>query len=268
MTPHTRPIGIFDSGIGGLTVLSSIQRYLPNEDIVYLGDTANYPYGPRSAEQVRKLAIRGARYLMDREIKLLIVACNTASAVALEEITAGISVPVLGVVAPGAAAGLAASKKRVIGIIGTEGTIRSQAYIKAIQAIDPNVTLHTQACPLFVPLAEEGWTSGLVPREVAKTYLGRLIPKEVDVLILGCTHYPLLKAVIAEVMGPSVTLVDSAEATAQSAAELLNRLNLANPREEPGFAQFFVTDAPEKFAALGTYFLGTPLTAVEKIVLT
>ena len=265
MHDRLRPIGIFDSGVGGLTVLAALRKLLPHEQLIYLGDTANFPYGPRSSDSVRRLALRNAHFLGSQGIKMLVVACNTASAVALEEISISLPIPSLGVIKPGAAAGVATTRNRKLGIIGTERTIQSQAYTRAVSLLDPAVSVFTKACPLFVPLVEEGWTEGHVPYEVALHYLSGMKNKDIDTLVLGCTHYPLLRNVVSQGMGPDVMIVDSAESTAAAVKEVLDQLDLHNDPTRAGGFEIFVTDAPEKLAAVGTHFLGTPLTGVQKI---
>jgi glutamate racemase len=256
-------IGIFDSGVGGLTVLRRISECLPGEPIVYLGDTARVPYGTKSADTVIRYARGCADLLLERGIKLLVVACNTASAYALETLQDDLEIPVLGVIEPGAQAALRASRNHRIGVIGTTGTIASGAYPGAIEALDPRVEVFCQACPLFVPLAEEGWVEGDAPRIIARTYLAEMIAHRVDTVVLGCTHYPLLKGVIAEVMGDGIALVDSAEATAAVVREVIEGMGLgAPPGTKPAY-RFLVSDSPAAFAAIGKRFLGYDTGEVE-----
>ncbi len=205
-----KPIGIFDSGIGGLTVLKEIQRELPLEDLIYLGDTARVPYGTRSPETVTRYSFENTGFLVSHGIKLLVVACNTASSISLEAIKAAFSVPVIGVIEPGARAAVRATRNKRIGVIGTEATIKSGSYQRAIRAINSGVRTITTPCPLFVPLVEEGWLNEEVTYLVAKKYLSHLIEEDIDTLVLGCTHYPLLKIPIERVMGDGMTLIDSA----------------------------------------------------------
>jgi glutamate racemase len=235
-----RPIGIFDSGIGGLTVLAALQRRLPGERYVYLGDTARLPYGTKSAETVIRYALRAAAFLGRRGIKMLVVACNTASAAALPALEEAMTVPVVGVVVPGARAAVA-SRARKVGVIGTESTVASGAYPHALHALDPNVEVVARACPLFVPLVEEGWFDHPVTRAVAYEYLEPFAAGQVDTLILGCTHYPLLRAAIAEAVGTGVRLVDSAEAVAGEVAEIVGGGGIASP--SPDAVHIQVTDA-------------------------
>ncbi|MDY7228489.1 glutamate racemase [Hyalangium rubrum] len=259
------PIGVFDSGVGGLTVLKALMERLPHESALYLGDTARVPYGTKSGEVVTRYSLKNAEFLMERGIKLLVVACNTASAVALPALSAALPVPVLGVIGPGARAALRKTRGGGVGVIGTPGTVRSGAYQRELQAAEPNVRVKARACPLFVPLAEEGWTAGEVPRLVAREYLTDFAQDGVDTLVLGCTHYPLLKTVIAEVVGPRVALVDSAEATAEAVAALLGeRGMLASPGPTPAYG-YFVTDVPERFVEVGARFLGRPIPTAEQV---
>jgi len=205
------PLGIFDSGVGGLTVVKEILNRLPCESFVYLGDTGRYPYGPRSADIVRKFALQNARFLMGFGIKVLIVACNTASSVALDELRKWISIPIMGVIEPGAREAVKSTENGRIGIIGTVGTISSKSYQNAISAIEPAIDVFGKACPLFVPLAEEGWLDGEIPELVAHFYLDELLQKDIDTLVLGCTHYPLLKRTITKVIGGKIRVIDSAK---------------------------------------------------------
>lgn len=259
-----RAIGVFDSGVGGLTVLKSVMDRLPHESTVYLGDTARVPYGTKSAEVVTRYSLKNAEFLLAQEIKLLVVACNTASSVALPQLAARLPVPVLGVIEPGARAAAARSRTGRIGVIGTPGTIRSGAYQRALETARPGASVKAKACPLFVPLAEEGWTHGDVPRLVAREYLEELGQDSVDTLVLGCTHYPLLGEIISEVMGERVELVDSADATADAVASVLEaRGQLASSGSAAH--RYFVTDVPERFTDVGTRFLRRPIPSVEQV---
>ncbi len=258
------PIGVFDSGIGGLTVLREITGLLPFEDTIYLGDTARVPYGTKSKETVIKYSIEIARFLIKYNIKILVVACNTASAYSLDELKRLLKIPVVGVIEPGARMAIRNTSKKRIGVIGTEGTIRSSSYVRTIHDIDPDVRVYTKACPLFVPLAEEGWVDNSVAELTSRLYLDELKDNDIDVLLLGCTHYPLLKPVISKVMGGGVALIDSAMATALEVKELLERLSLLkdNRKREPSY-RFFVTDSPERFSRIGRNFFGDGLRGVE-----
>ncbi|HEY6837482.1 MAG TPA: glutamate racemase [Geobacteraceae bacterium] len=260
-----KAIGIFDSGVGGLTVLKEIVRALPQEDTIYLGDTARVPYGTKSPETVTRYSRQITSFLVHRDIKLLVVACNTASAVSLEALKAEFSLPIVGVIEPGARRAAAVTRNGKVGVIGTEGTIKSSAYAKAIKRINPEIEVLTRACPLFVPLAEEGWEGSEVARLTAQTYLEGLKGAGVDTLVLGCTHYPLLKGVIAEVMGDGVQLVDSAEETARTVAEILRNEGALRPTAEKGNHHYFVTDVPAGFIKVGNRFLGGRLGDVYQV---
>ncbi|VAV85281.1 Glutamate racemase [hydrothermal vent metagenome] len=254
-----RPIGIFDSGIGGLTVLREVIEAMPGESTVYLGDTARVPYGTKSAKTVTAYAIQNSEFLLSKDIKLLIVACNTATAYALPELQKRFNIPVVGVIEPGAEIAARSTRARQVGIIGTEGTIRSGAYFDAIKAVDLKVAVYTKACPLFVPLAEEDWADTDVARLTARRYLGDMKKQGVDVLLLGCTHYPLLKETISSVMGDEVILIDSAVATAARVDSLLIEKELTargtgRSTEKPTH-DFFVTDSPGRFEEIGRKFL-------------
>lgn len=263
-----RPIGVFDSGIGGLTVFRALTDRLPRERILYLGDTARVPYGTKSEETVTRYTRESARFLLRRGIKALVVACNTASALALPSLARELPVPTLGVIEPGARRACRVSRSGKIGVIGTDATIRSGAYPAAIARLRPEADVTARACPLFVPLAEEGWVSTEVARLVAKHYLEPLAGHGIDVLVLGCTHYPLFKGVIAEVLGAGITLVDSAEATAAETAAMLEEKGLLSDGAGGVDHHFCVTDSSKRFEEVGTRFLGTPLARLEQVDLT
>jgi glutamate racemase len=262
-----RPIGIFDSGVGGLTVFHEVQRHLPQEDLIYFGDTARVPYGIKSAETVTRYAMEITTFLMRQEIKLLIVACNTASSVALLPVQSRFPIPIVGVLEPGARAAVKYSIKRKIGVIGTESTIGSSAYLKAIHSLDSNVEVFTRPCPLFVPLAEEGWGEHPLAVAIVREYLEDLRTTGIDTLVLGCTHYPLLKSAIGAVMGEEVRLVDSATETAQEVEELLDSQGLLRRENVAPTRTYYVTDSPERFRKVGERFLGQTLTEVEKVTI-
>ncbi len=259
------PIGIFDSGIGGLTVLREILTIMPSEDVIYLGDTARVPYGIRSPETVEKYAVENTEFLLENRIKLIVVACNTASAVSLDALKKTTRVPVVGVLLPGAEAAVRKTANRRIGVIGTEATIRSMAYQRAIVSIDPEVVVTGVACPLFVPLVEEGWIDGEITRSVAREYLGRLKDSGIDTLVLGCTHYPLLKGVIKDVVGEGIALIDSAVETAKTVRETLEAAGLSRRRNDSPIRRFYVTDDPARFRKVGERFLGRRITCIEKV---
>ena len=264
-----KPIGVFDSGVGGLTVLREIHARLPRENTLYLGDTARVPYGIRSAETVTRYSLGNTRFLIEKGIKLLVIACNTASAISLDAIRETFNIPIVGVIEPGARAAVDGFHGRKIGVIGTEATIKSGAYRKAILIVDPSAHVFERACPLFVPLVEEGWLDDPITQEVARRYLGPFESDGIESLVLGCTHYPLLKNVIQRVVARSVTLIDSAVETARTVEQTLQDLDLIrgfNEAHRPDASRkYFVTDTPERFLAVGGKFLPKPLDDVEKI---
>lgn len=257
-------IGIFDSGIGGLTVYQQIAALLPAENLIYLGDTARCPYGTKSHDVVTRYACENSDFLVERGIKLLVVACNTASAVALPTLQRRYAIPVVGVIAPGATAAAHVSRNRKIGVIGTEATIASGAYTEALRGLDPAVEIYTRACPLFVPLVEEGWLDNAVARATADLYLGSLTHSGIDTLILGCTHYPLLKDTIAACCGAGVRLVDSAQETAKTVAATLADAG-RTASAGPGRGSFFVTDVPDQFVKVGARFLGDAVASAVRV---
>jgi len=257
-------IGVFDSGIGGLTVFREIARRYPTLDVLYLGDTARVPYGTKSPDTVTRYSFEAAHFLGRRGIELLVVACNTASALALDALAHALPIPVIGVVVAGARRAAAVTTNRRIGVVGTPATIRSGAYAKAIHDIDAAIAVTSAACPLLVPLAEEGWTENSVARETARIYLAPLARQGIDTLVLGCTHYPILKKTIAEEMGPAVTLVDSAEPVADEVADRLRALG-RDPARGSGTRHFFVTDSSERFEEVGARFLGHPIERLELV---
>jgi len=249
------PIGVFDSGIGGLTVVGALRRQLPDESIVYLGDTARLPYGTKSAETITRYALEDADFLVARGVKLVVVACHSASSVALEELGRRLSVPVVGVIRPGARAVVAATTVNRVGVIGTRATIGSASYERAIRAERPGIEILARPCPLFVPLAEEGWTDDEVADRVARRYLEDLGREGIDALLLGCTHFPLLAPVIGRVLGTGVALVDSSEATAAAAARLLEERGLLTDGGAPRL-RWYLTDLTPGFEQVAARFLG------------
>ncbi|MGA9115546.1 MAG: glutamate racemase [Bacteroidota bacterium] len=260
----TRPIGVFDSGIGGLTVVRSLIRHLPRENIVYFGDTARVPYGPKSPQVVRDYAAQDTDFLIARGVKMVVVACNTVSSVALDVVQKRARVPVLGVIQPGADAAAASSRRRRVGVIGTRATIGSNAYLHALRRRDPSLEVFLRECPLFVPLAEEGWEAHAVTTLVAREYLFPLTLEKIDTLILGCTHYPLLRGAIQAAVGEGVVLIDSGEAVALETERMLDGGGLRNPSGDQPHLQFFVSDIPARFAELGERFLGRSMGRVRK----
>ena len=260
------PIGVFDSGIGGLTVFKEVARRLPREHLLYLGDTARLPYGTKSPENVRGCAIEIGDFFAERGVKLMVVACNTMSAIALDALRTRYDVPVVGVITPGARAAVAATPRGRIGVIGTEATIASGAYEREIRALSPNAEIFARACPLFVPLAEEGWLDNDVARRAVGIYLGSLKKSGIDALILGCTHYPLLRPAIADFVGSGVRIVDSAEETAGEVRRLLHERALLRTRGR-GTASFFVTDGVQRFLQVGERFYGASVASAVRVVL-
>ena len=263
---NERPIGIFDSGIGGLTVFRSVRKQVSSEDIVYFGDTARVPYGTKSKETITKFSINNVQFLEGFHVKMVIVACNTASSLSLEALQSKFDIPIIGVIEPGAREALRRTKNGRIGVIGTKSTIGSNAYETWLKRLDPSVKVFSGACPLFVPFVEEGWLEGDVVSQVARTYLEGLKSFKIDTLILGCTHYPLLSRVIQKIMGSKVRLVNSAEETAKEAKRLMAKLKIAQAaaRKSPEL-KFYVSDEPEQFRSLGERFLGTSIQSVAKV---
>jgi len=260
-----KAIGIFDSGVGGLTVAKEILSQLPQEDIVYFGDTARVPYGSKSIETIRRFAIEDARFLIKQNIKIMVVACHTVSAVGLSALNEEFTTPIVGVISPGARAAARATRNNRVGVIGTQAVIESDAYAGAIKALNPELEVFSQACPLFVPLVEEGWLDKPATHLIAQEYLELLIDKNVDTLVLGCTHYPLLKKVLSEAMGNGVRLVDPAYQTALEVRNLLARKNLLSREERTFTHRFFVSDAPDKFQEVGGMFLGEEISQIQRV---
>lgn len=252
------PIGVFDSGIGGLTVAREIMRQLPNERIVYFGDTARVPYGSKSKETVKRYSKQIVRFLLTKNVKAIVVACNTASAFALEELRGELDIPIIGVINSGAKTAVENTKTKRIGVIGTEGTIRSAIYTEIIHQYDKEAIVHGKACPLFVPLVEEGWIHDKVTDEVAYRYLNEFKDRDIDTLILGCTHYPLLISTIMKTMGDGVCLVNPAYETALSLKKLLAEHKLSSTKDlfsKSDMYDFYVSDAPRKFVEFANSIL-------------
>jgi glutamate racemase len=264
MTNQDSAIGVFDSGIGGLTVLHQIIEALPRENTVYLGDTARAPYGTKSVETVLRYSFENSEFLVQKGVKIVVVACNTSTAIALSQLKVDLSLPVIGVIEPGVRRAIQSTKSKRVGVIGTEATIQSGAYTSALKAIDPEIEVYSRACPLFVPLVEEGWTDNEVVEMTVNTYLGSLKQSGIDTLILGCTHYPLLKNAIRKFIGNSVHLVDSAEETAKEVKAVLRNAALAR-KSGKGTHSFFVTDAPDRFIKVGRRFLGEKVESAVRI---
>ena len=264
---RVHPIGVFDSGVGGLTVVRAIMERLPFENISYFGDTARVPYGVKSVETITQYATQIADFLLLQKVKLLIIACNTIASVAGEAVQERSPVPVLDVIDAGARIAAAETRTKNVGVIGTPATINSNAYARAIHRYDPDVRIFSQACPLFVPLVEEGWLDNPVTRLTAQEYLKPVVAEHIDTLVLGCTHYPLLKALFEDILEPGIRLVDSAEAMAAIAAQLLAARKLSNPLRIPPQYRFFVTDVPYRFQTIGERFLGRSLSHVDLVKL-
>lgn len=259
-----RAIGIFDSGVGGLTVVRQVERLMPGEDIVYFGDTARVPYGTKSRETITRFSVENVEFLMQKNVKLVLVACNTASSLSIDFLKRCFRVPIIGVIDPGAKSAVGVTRNNRIGVIGTKATISSGAYEKAVKKINPGISVFAAGCPLFVPLAEEGWVDKPVTREIARSYLARLKASKIDTLILGCTHYPLLRGVIQDVMGDKVMLVDSAKEVAKEAKLILDSSGLLNHGKRRGKQSFFVSDEPSGFVAVAERFLEKKITCVKR----
>lgn len=259
------PIGVFDSGVGGLTVVRALMERLPFENIIYFGDSARVPYGVKSVETIRHYTGQIAEFLLAKQVKLLIIACNTMAAVAADAVRTQSPVPVLDVIEAGAVGALAATRNKQIGVIATPTTVNSDAYAQSIHRCDPEARVYSQACALLVPLVEEGWLDHPVTRLTAQDYLKTVLAQGVDTLVLGCTHYPLLKPLLQEVVGPSVRLIDSAQAMAQRTAVLLKQQGLGNPNRSKPHHNFFVTDVPLRFQTIGERFLGRALPEIQLV---
>lgn len=262
------PIGVFDSGVGGLTVAREIMRQIPNERIVYFGDTARVPYGSKSKETIIKYSRQIIRFLLTEHVKAIVIACNTASAFAIDTMQQEFDLPIVGVVKPGARVAAQTTKNGKIGLIGTEGTIRSGVYADFIKSFKPDVEVLGKACPLFVPLVEEGMLHDSITDQMAERYLGDLKAKHIDTLIMGCTHYPLLRSTIGRIIGEQVTLVNPAYETAQELKRVLNRENIANVKEvdsPSSMYRFYVSDAADKFKAFANSILPFDITMTQQI---
>lgn len=260
-----RPIGVFDSGIGGLTVLKELINRLPGESVVYFGDTARVPYGSRSKDTIVKYSFQSVRFLLSKNVKAIVIACNTSSATALMDMKSHFDIPVVGVIEPGAAAAAAASKNGRIGIIGTTATVRSGAYEVAIRKIDSTKSIVSNPCPLFVPIVEEGWANTKVAEMVAEEYLKPLIEDGVDTIVMGCTHYPLLRSVVSRITGGGVTLIDPAFETSREFMNILKENGLEREDDSPVKYNYYVSDDPDKFIKVGATFLEKDIENIEKI---
>jgi glutamate racemase len=260
-----KPIGVFDSGIGGLTVVKRLASVLPKESIVYFGDTARVPYGSKSNSTVVEYSIQNTNFLLHKNVKAVVVACNTASSIAIPNLREKFNIPVIGVILPGADMASRETKNGRVGVIGTRATISNQAYSKAIKEIDNKIEVFEKACPLFVPIAEEGWTHHKATYEIAEEYLRELREKEIDTLVLGCTHYPILADVIQEVIGNNVKLIDSGIATAEVVREEINRIGLETNSGVFGNLDVYVSDIPTTFKQVAELFLGQKINDVLKV---
>jgi glutamate racemase len=266
-TKNNNAIGVFDSGIGGLTVVRSLMERLPFENIIYFGDTARVPYGIKSVETINRYAAQITEFLIKKDVKMLIVACNTMAAVAYQTIIDLSSVPVLEVIDASARIATKNTRTKSIGVIGTPATINSNAYARAIHLLDKEAKVFSQACPLFVPLVEEGWFDHQATRLIAQEYLKPVIAEQIDTLVLGCTHYPLVKPLLQDIMGKGVNLIDSAEAMADIAADLLDKQKIGNNNDSLPDYVFYVSDVPYRFQTIGERFLGRTLDRVELVSL-
>lgn len=259
------PIGVFDSGVGGLTVVKELMKILPGENIIYFGDTARVPYGTKSEKTIREFSVQNTKFLLSQNVKVIVIACNTSSAIALNDIQSIANLPVIGVIEPGAVASVGTTKNKRIAVIGTTATISSKAYEKKIKSLDMTIEVYSKACPLFVPIVEEGWFNHKIAYLAAEEYLTELKRYSIDTLVLGCTHYPLLKDTIQKVMGEKVKLIDSGVKTARVVKKILQENNLLNQSEQRPYYKFFVSDLPQQFKKIGEMFLGKEIENLIKI---
>lgn len=263
---NNKPIGVFDSGLGGLTVLKEIMKILPNENIIYFGDTARVPYGPRSKETVTKYTFQAINFLISKGVKAIVIACNTATARCLKEANEKYDIPIIGVIEAGARTAAYSTKNKIVGVIGTEGTVRSKAYNCEIAKIDKNIKIIDKACNLFVPIVEEGWSNTEIATLTAKNYLEELVDQGIDSLVLGCTHYPILKRTIGEVVGEKVKLVNPAKETAMDLKKILeNQDILRKHNNEEAYYQYYVSDIPEKFASIAKEFIKRDIDNINSV---
>ena len=260
-----KPIGIFDSGIGGLTVVKEMIKLLPCENLIYFGDTARVPYGIKSKDTIIKFSLENTLFLLQRDVKMIVVACNTSSSLALPVMRRHFKIPILGVIMPGAKEAVYATKNKKIGVIGTRATINSSAYEQEIKRLDPSIKVFSQACPMFVPIVEEGWINDSIAAKVAQKYLAPLKSRGIDTLILGCTHYPLLKNKIQAIMGKGVTLIDSAQQVAFEVRQVLSQEGLLNKKHQKPTREYFVSDEVAIFENVAKRFLGSALKTVKKV---
>jgi glutamate racemase len=262
---NTKPIGIFDSGIGGLTVAKRLSETLPNENIIYFGDTARVPYGSKSNSTVIEYSIQDTNFLISKNVKAIVVACNTASSVAIPELKKQFNIPIIGMIEPGALMAVEKSVNKRIGVIGTRATISNKAYSSEINSTAPGIDVYEKECPLFVPLAEEGWINHKATYDIVEEYLQELKDLDIDTLVLGCTHYPILYNVIREFMGDKVTLIDSGVAAARLVKKEINNTGLDNESDKAGVSEFYVSDIPTTFKKIAELFLGRPIPDIKKV---
>lgn len=260
-----KPIGVFDSGIGGLTVVKRLYSTLPKESIVYFGDTARVPYGSKSNNTVIDYSIQNTKFLLSKNVKAIVVACNTASSIAIDELKKIFDVPVIGMIEPGASMAVKETRNNKIGVIGTRATVGNRAYSNEIKKINPEIEVIEKACPLFVPIAEEGWIDHRATYEIAEEYLKELREKNIDTLVLGCTHYPILADVIQKVIGNDVKLIDSGIASSEIVRNEIARIGLETNSSVPGQSSFYVSDIPTTFKEVAELFLGQPVNEVIKV---
>lgn len=265
MSSDRRPIGCFDSGVGGLTVVRRLLELLPRESVHYFGDTARLPYGSKTRPTIIQFSIENTRWLVDQDVKAVVVACNTSTALALDAIRRKFDLPIIGVIEPGARAAARVTRAGRVGVIATRATVGSRAYSRAIKACSKKIEVFERACPLFVPLAEEGWLEHPAALEVAREYLAPLKRRKVDTLVMGCTHYPLLRGVIQQVMGPGVKLIDSGEEAAEETRRVLKLEGLLAPRGAAARHEFALSDVPGRFTEVGSRFLGRALRKVRRV---
>jgi len=264
---NNNPIGIFDSGLGGLTVVKAIRNLLPNESVIYLGDTARVPYGNKSQKTIKKYSFQIVDFLIENGAKIIIIACNTASALAIEDVKKYIEIPVIGVIDPGVETAINSTRNKQIGVIGTTATIRSMEYEKKIKATDPSINVVSQSCPLFVPLVEEGWIDGTIAEDIAKIYLQPIISENIDTLILGCTHYPLLKPLLQSQLGNKIKIIDSAYPVANKIEELITSTKIQSKKNLKGTLSCFTTDLLSQFESIAKRFLDGPISTAATITL-
>ena len=265
ITDKQKPIGVFDSGIGGLTVVKRLASTLPNENIIYFGDTARVPYGSKSNSTVIEYSIQNTKFLLQKNIKALVVACNTASSIAIPDLKKMFDIPIIGMIEPGSRMALSKTHNKKIGVIGTRATISNLAYSKEIKRMNEKAEVFEKPCPLFVPLAEEGWIKHRATYEIAEEYLKELREEKIDTLVLGCTHYPILTEVIQKVIGPKVSLIDSGVASSELIKTELEKFSLLSDSEATGSQEYYVSDIPAKFKEVAELFLGRAIDHVHKV---